>query len=43
MSVMQTDLKDCPQCHALLIEITTTGERVIQPSSQDWPLDNSAA
>jgi len=26
---MQTDLKDCPQCHAALIEIDHFGERLV--------------
>jgi hypothetical protein len=29
MSVMQTDLKDCPQCHAPLMEIDHFGERLV--------------
>jgi uncharacterized Zn finger protein (UPF0148 family) len=29
MSVLQTDLKDCPQCHAPLIEIDHFGERLV--------------
>jgi hypothetical protein len=29
VSVMQTDLKNCPQCHAALIEIDHYGERLV--------------